>query len=383
MKGANKKRGFDPGFYKQQQQYKSFLPSFVNRIYEWEDKRIGILLPEATRYLGELNAYSLLLPDVDFFIQMHVVKEATLSSRIEGTRTTLDEALTPKEELDPEKGDDWVEVQNYIRAINQAIGSLDTLPLSMRLVKEAHKTLLSGARGYSKDPGNIRNSQNWIGGTSLHDAVFIPPHHSDVAELLTDLELFWNNEKIEMSELIKVAVSHYQFETIHPFLDGNGRIGRLLIALQLVKSGTLQKPTLYLSDYFERNKLDYYAALAGVSKNGDMDYWIQFFLTGVIETAKKSRDTLQKIIELRQKYEKTIDALGPHRRKSAKVLLEKLYAMPIVRINDVAQITGLTFQSASVLVKDLERAGILKERTGYKRNRVFVLRHYLNLFLNH
>lgn len=370
---------FKSGTYKQQYQYKSFTPNPINKLFTWNDPVIDVLLEDATRLVGELNAYSHLIPDVDFFIRMHILKEATTSSRIEGTQTNIDEAVLPEEEIAPERRDDWIEVQNYTKAMNHSIAALGRLPLSIRLLREAHEILMSSARGEHRNPGEIRKSQNWIGGSNLKNAVFIPPTHHELPALLTDLEKFWHNGKIAVPHLIRTAISHYQFETIHPFLDGNGRVGRLLITLYLVDKKLLTKPTLYLSDFFERNRGAYYDALTAVRASNDIEHWIKFFLTGVSETAAGSKQTFEGIVALRQRCEEKILQLGK-RAPKGQALLRQLYSQPVMGANEVAARLDITHQSASSLIRSFEGMGVLREITGRKKDRLFMFSEYLGLF---
>ncbi len=362
-------------------QYKSFEPVPVDHDWVWEDPMIGVLLEQANRALGELNAFSLIVPDIDLFIQMHVVKEAQTSSRIEGTQTEIDEALLPEEQVLPEKRDDWREVRNYIDAVNEAVEALATLPLSNRLLRQTHATLLNGVRGEHKQPGEFRISQNWIGGSSLQDAAFVPPHPDGVAALMSDLEKFLHNDQIAVPNLVRIAIAHYQFETIHPFLDGNGRIGRLMIPLYLVSCGALSKPALYLSDFFERNRASYYDALMRVRVGNDMIHWVRFFLKGVAETASKGRDVFGQILHLRTEAEQQILSLGK-RAPTARQGLNLLYRNPVVSAGDLATGLAISTPTANALIKDFERLGVLRESTGRQKGRVFVFDRYLRLFLS-
>ena len=348
--------------------------------WRWEDARINTLLEQATRALGELNAFSLIVPDIDLFIEMHIAKEANQSSRIEGTQTAMDEALMSEDLIAPEKRDDWREVRNYVDAINTAIAELATLPLSNRLLRETHAILMRGVRGEHKMPGEFRTSQNWIGGSGLGDAAFVPPHQSEVPELMSDLEKFWHNDAVEVPNLVRIAISHYQFETIHPFCDGNGRIGRLLITLYLVSKGLLHKPSLYLSDFFERNRASYYDALMAVRTSGDITHWVRFFLTGVAETATNGRDTFQRVLALRTESEARMHELG-RRSRNGLQLLRLLYRRPVITVADVVKTLGVSVPTANFLVADFVKFGLLKELTGFARNRVFAFDAYLRLFL--
>ena len=371
---------FKAGTWRKGKQYRYFLPSKINHAFHWTDDSINELLEQASLKLGELNSFSRFVPDLDMFIIMHVVKEAVVSSRIEGTRTNIEEAFSEEREIAPEKRDDWREVNNYVRAMNTTIAELKTLPLSNRLIRHTHQILLAGGRGENKSPGEFRKSQNWIGGATLADAVFIPPASAELAELLADFEYFLHNNEIKIPHLIRIAIAHYQFETIHPFLDGNGRIGRLLITLYLVSTGVLEKPVLYLSEFFEKNKSLYYDNLETVRTKNDLGQWLKYFLTGVIQTSEKAVSNLKKIIDLKASIEReSIITLGKRARQGS-VLLNALFTKPKVTVKEVENITGLSPKAANSLIQAFLAAGIFKESTGYRRNRIFIFKDYLRIF---
>ncbi len=370
---------FKSGEYIRQYKYKSFSPTNVNDSWTWEDGKINTLLAEANRKLGALDAFSLHVPDIDIFIEMHVAKEATKSSKIEGTQTEIEETLKKSSEIAPERMDDWQEVSNYIEATNISIQKLKNLPVSTRLLKEAHKLLMKGVRGELRNPGEYRASQNWIGGATINDATYIPPVHTEVNELMGNLESFLHNDQIDVPVLIRAGIAHYQFETIHPFLDGNGRIGRLLITLYLVSSGMLIKPSLYLSDYFEGNRTLYYDNLNNVRKLNQLAQWIKFFLVGIIETSNKGIDTFKSILKLKQQIEDNkLTTLGK-KLPTAKRLIKYLYGKPVVTAQDVLDELKVSLPTANSLLSDFENLKLLKEKTGWKRKREFECTEKLHL----
>ncbi len=371
-------RNFKSGLEINQGSYKSFQPNPILRDWELHDMQLLQLLSKADRILGRLDMYSEYV-DIDQYIRMHIAKEATKSSEIEGTQTNMQEIFLEKEEVKKEKRDDWEEVQNYIDAMNNAVQQLHTLPFSSRLIKQTHKILLQGVRGKHKQPGEFRNSQNWIGGSSISDAVFIPPAHHTVAELMSDLEKFANDRTVPIPDLIKIGIIHYQFETIHPFLDGNGRVGRLLITLYLVDCGILKKPVLYLSDFFERNRTLYYDNLMRARTHNDITQWLKFFLTGVIEIAGKGVETFNGILQLKQELELKTTSLGT-RAADAQKIINYLYNRPIIEINKTIAITGKSKATAYKLIEELEKLDIIKEISGGKRNRLYMFHDYMNLF---
>lgn len=371
-------QNFRSGRFVNQGYYKSFEPNPIYRNWEVLDMEVISLMSRADRQLGRLDMYSQYV-NIDLYIQMHIAKEATQSSKIEGTQTNIEETFLHKDEIKTEKRDDWEEVQNYICAMKEAVELLQDLPFSSRLIKKTHQILLQGVRGEHKLPGEYRTSQNWIGGATIDDAVFVPPVHHNVSDLISDLEKFANDQEFPVPELIKIAIIHYQFETIHPFLDGNGRVGRLLITLYLVSAGILKSPILYLSDFFERHRNLYYDNLMRVRTHHDINQWIKFFLTGVIETAKKGVQTFDNILQLQKTIETSLKDLGS-RSGDALYVVEQLYQNPITDAKKVSQFIGKSMTPAYRLIEDLEKRGVIQEITGNERDRKYVFEQYVSLF---
>jgi Fic family protein len=372
-------KNFKAGQFISQGSYKSFQPNLIDRQWQIENMEVISLLSQADRDLGRLDMFSDYIPNIDLFISMHVLKEATQSSKIEGTQTNIQDNLLDIEDIPVDKRDDWQEVQNYIQAMESAIRELETLPFSSRLIRETHKVLMQGVRGEHKQPGEFRTSQNWIGGATLRDATFIPPVHTSVPELWGDIEKFVHNDKLYFPELLKIALIHYQFETIHPFLDGNGRVGRLMITLYLVSKGILKRPVLYLSDFFERNRKHYYDNLMRVREENNLSQWFKFFLVGIIETAKSGIETFDQILQLQKLTDAKIQKLGS-RAANAQKVAHYLYKRPVINAEKARDVTGISLPSAYALLKDLEQLKILEEVTGSQRGRIYVYADYLKIF---
>jgi Fic family protein len=340
------------------------------------------LLSAADRALGRLDGSVLTLPNPDLFVFMYVRKEAVLSSQIEGTQSSLQDLLAAEAQLfEQTLPRDVDEVINYVRAMNHGLARLAELPVSVRLIREIHAELMRGVRGGKLQPGELRTSQNWIGpaGCTLTTATYVPPPHHAVPAALGDLENFLHTPD-DLPPLVKIALAHVQFETIHPFLDGNGRVGRLLITFLLTERDVLHKPVLYLSHYFKQHRQSYYEHLQAVRKQGAWEAWLAFFLRGVIEVAAEAAETARRILQLREQHRAAITAQLGRAAGNGHKVLESLFDRPIVAVNDVQKMTGTTYVAANSLVSRLVKLGLLSEMTGHARNRRFRYAPYIALF---
>jgi len=363
--------------------YRAFIPSPLPPVPPVSrDPELDTLHFQATLALGKLDGAAEMLPNPDLFVFMYVRKEAVLSSQIEGTQASLMDVLEfETSKLRPGRPNDVMEVVNYVRAMNHGLHRLADLPVSLRLIKEIHQELLTDVRGGMLSPGQFRTSQNWIGppGCSLTDAAFVPPPPHEMMDALSNLEGFIHDQE-PMPALLKVGLVHAQFETIHPFLDGNGRVGRLLITFLLCEMKILGRPLLYLSYFFKKYRKEYYGHLQSVRDNGDWEGWLKFFLRGVAVVAKEATTKARRIVNMREEHRGRITATLGRSAPNALTLLEQLYERPIVNVNDVASLTGTAFATAGRVVTALEEMGLLIEITGQKRNRMYSYDPYLAMF---
>lgn len=367
-------------FVKQPAGFRAFIPASLPPDPPIEaDAAMRRLLSEADQAIGRLDGVAQILPNPDLFVAMYVRREAVLSSQIEGTQATLEDVLAY--ELDAGTNDlafDVEEVVNHVRAMNYGLDRLSVLPLSRRLIREIHGQLLMGVRGSERQPGEFRSSQNWIGGNSrrLEDATFVPPPVVEMHPALDNLEQFLHGER-ELPVLIHVGLAHAQFETIHPFLDGNGRVGRLLITFLLVHRGVLQRPLLYLSHYLKRHRAEYYDRLTAIREDGDWEGWLRFFLRGVAETAQEATHTAREIVTMREAHRTHITDAGLGTNGTR--LLDLLFQQPMINVNYVKDRLGLSFVTAGKLVSRLESLGLVRETTGNQRRRRYAYAPYLAL----
>ena len=359
--------------------YKSFVPNHLppNPSLCYDDELI-YMVSEANRYIGRLDEITDILIAPNFFVYMYARKEATLSSQIEGTQATFSDLIKKEAGINDEIPDDVREIENYIKALEYGLKRLEKLPLSLRLIREIHAILLKDVRGQHKCPGEFRKSQNWIGGHSINTASYIPPAPQYLNDLLDNFEKFLHSDD-KMHPLIKTALIHSQFEMIHPFLDGNGRIGRLLINFYLAHKGILSKPTMYISKFFKKHRKQYYQYLNNVTVNGEFEKWIKFFLEGIIETSKEAVDKARKIKALREIDTVKVQSLSRISDNAIK-LYNHLFNKPTVSIDDVCKLLELSYPNAKKMIDKFINLGILKLFVERKRNKIYVYNDYLQLF---
>ena len=376
-------RGRAGGYILQPAGYRAFVPApLPPRPPVRMAGTVQALLSAADRALGRLDGAIHTLPEADLFVLMYVRKEAVLSSQIEGTQSSLRDVLAAEARLlSPHGAGDAGEVINYVAAMNHGLERLPDLPLSVRLIREMHERLLKGVRGGRSTPGELRRSQNWIGpaGCTLRDAVFVPPPFEEVPRALGDLETFLHRND-DLPPLVRIGLAHAQFETVHPFLDGNGRVGRLLIAFFLCERKILAKPVLYISHFFKRHRGEYYERLQAVRDAGDWEGWLAFFLRGVAEVGDEAVATARRILDLREAHRAAVTAHLGRAAGNGHRVLEALYRTPVVTVADVRGIAGLSYPAANNLVARLVSIDILEPFGGRKRNRAFLYRDYIRVF---
>lgn len=372
---------FSSGHYESQGDYESFIPAKMNTPRSWTDPEINELLQNASYALGSLRMYSPQVPEYDIFVHMLMANEAVKSSKIEGTHTDLEEFFRPIDELAPEKRYDRQEVQNYFNALTETIPLVldEGFPLSTRLICTAHRILMYGARGQNKSPGSYRKSQNWIGGEKPSDARLVPPPATRINELISDLENFLHAPHYALPELIRVGMAHWQFETIHPFLDGNGRVGRLIILWYLLETGLLHVPCFFIADYIEKHRQEYYDRLHAVVAHSDMINWLKFFLTATIETVRTTHHKFECMTDLMQEYE----AIRPQidgETGDVNLVFRHMYHSPVFSITELASATNLADDTLQRIVDSMQAKGVVHAATGVHGDQRYVAKDFLRIF---
>jgi len=383
MKFFPQQKGRAGQYIRQVSGYSAFLPTPLppDPPLQMDDETLT-LISQADRALGRLDGSIQTLPDPDLFVFMYIRKEAVFSSQIEGTQSSLDDVLEAEAQVfNPQRPGDVNEVLNYVKALRYGLERLGELPVSVRLIREIHERLLERTRGMERNPGELRNTQNWIGpaGSTLNEATFIPPPPDAVPQALGQLESFLHQTD-PMPSLIKIGLAHAQFETIHPFLDGNGRMGRLLITFLLCERKILQQPVLYLSHYLKRNRNQYYDLLQNIRDKGNWEEWIKFFLTAVSEVSQEATQTARRIVNLREEHRRIITENFGRTAANGLKVLERLFSQPIISVKDLAKQTNISFTAANQLMRRFIEHHILTEMTGHSRNRQFRYRLYIDLF---
>ncbi len=375
---------YQSGVHRYVREYRYFLPALVNQSWSWEDPQLNRLVEKAAIRLGELNAMARMLPDAEHLFRLHVACEAIQSCKMAGCGIAIDDALMPKESVDPDQADNWQANRNCIDAIDGAMKDMKQvpLPLASEWLRESHRRLLRGIAGNDASRGEFRRSQGWIGGDSRADASFVPPAGEHVAELMDDLGQFLLNPDIELPALIRIAIAHYQFETIHPFQDGNGRIGRLMIPCLLLGDGVAGQPFIGVSAHFARDCQQYCDFLGGVREHRGMLKWLQYFVRGVERSAEDALERLYLSVQLKEELERRINRSFASRSCKATRLLRHLFARPIISMTEAASVCEVTFRTASSLIESMREHGMLFEVTGQRRNRLFRFDPYLEIFRN-
>jgi len=361
--------------------YRSVTPSLINRSFEWKDKQINILLESAMLELGELNAYSKFFPNINQHVPLFVAQESVASNLIEGSKCNISQAFVPENSRSFKRIYEQKEITNHIEAINWGVNELRRFPLSIRLIKESHRLLCSNLPQKEDFGGKIRPFYDSNDSKFESHFKYTPPNKHELKILINDAKKFWRNDDLELPLLIKMAISLYQFENILPFLDGNGRTARTLILFEMLELKFVYKPVFCLSVFFEKNRLEYYNRLNLIRAKNDIEQWIKFFLTGIRESAIHSKEILAQLKKLTERYNKQIEnQMGKKRHQTAKLLMSEFYSKPFLTVNEVKEKLGLSFQSANQLIKEFESTGLIKELVGARRNRIFYLWEYLNLF---